>query len=156
MTELEAFNCDSEFLLLQQWSLQGTQVVNKENNYCLSAGAQSCGRWSNCNKAQAQTRQNNMILNVFAEPCNTSNINQRWSLGPAPNSTIIDFVPLNVSAAKYAPANNTLASVASNNSQSVRHKCVFLASYLPFCLELDHRTLQYWEINHALSVGLPA
>lgn len=108
-----------DLLRLQQWTLQGTQIINKQNNYCLSAGAQSCGRWSNCNKSQAQTRQNNMILNVFAEPCNATNANQQWSLGPAPNSTLIDFTPLNTSAAKYAAPNLTLASIASNNSQSV-------------------------------------
>lgn len=104
---------------MQQWTLQGTQIVNKQNNYCLSAGPQSCGRWSNCNKSLVQTRQNNTILNVYAEPCNPSNVAQQWSLGPAPNSTLIDFTPLNVSAAKYpAPVNSLAAQAYSNSHQA--------------------------------------
>ena len=104
---------------LQQWELQGTQIVNTYNNQCLSAGPQSCGRWSDCNKSQAQTRADNQILNVFAQACDPTNPAQAWTLGPAPNSTLINFTPLNVSAAKYPSPNNNLALEVSQNSPKV-------------------------------------
>lgn len=104
---------------LQQFELKGTQIVSKYNGYCMSAGPQSCGRWANCNKALAQTQQQNMILNVYAEPCDPNNINQQWTLGPAPNSTLIDFTPLNVSAARYPAPIDDLATQASSNSKQV-------------------------------------
>ena len=87
---------------VQVWSLQGTHIVNKYNGYCASAHAMSCGIWSNCNKAVAQTGQNNMIINVVAEKCDSTALEQQWTLGPAPNSTMLDWLPLNVSASLYA------------------------------------------------------
>lgn len=106
---------------LQQWTLQGTQIISKYNSYCLSAGAQPCGRWADCNKAQAQTSQEDQILNVFAEPCSTSNPAQQWTLGPAPNSSLLNYTVLLTSASKYAPPNTALAALAYNNSRQVSH-----------------------------------
>lgn len=119
------------FFFLQQFEQQGLRIVNKANGYCLSAGPQSCGKWSNCNKGLAQTRQNNTILNVFAEACDANKPSQQWTLGPAPNSTLIDFTPLNVSAARYPQPIDTLAAQASNNSKQVR--LPFVACYLELC-----------------------
>jgi len=110
--------------------LVGLSIVNKANNYCLSAGIQSCGRWAWCNKSQAQTQQDNMIINVFAEPCVAGNVNQQWSLGPAPNSTLPVFTPLNVSAALYPPPVNGIAATAFTNSKEVTF-CTSLACLPP-------------------------
>ena len=93
--------------------------MNQYNSQCLSAGAQSCGRWSDCNKSQAQTRADNQILNVYAQACDPTNPAQVWTLGPAPNSTLIDFTPLNVSAARYPSPNTSLALEVSQNSPKV-------------------------------------
>lgn len=108
--------------------------MNKANGYCVSAGSQSCGRWANCNKSQAQTRQNNMILNVFAEPCDSRNVNQQWTLDLAPNATLIEFTPLNVSANRYAIPIDDLAAQASSNSRQVGNRLYFVISAIrPLC-----------------------
>lgn len=105
--------------LVQQFTLNGTQIISKNNSQCLSAGPQPCGRWANCNKSQAQTRRDNYILNVFVEACDSNNANQRWSLGAAPNSTLINFTPLNESAIEYPPPVAGLASIVQANSKQV-------------------------------------
>ena len=63
-----------------------------------------------------QTQQKNMIINVYAEPCKAGDINQAWTLGPAPNSTLIDFTPLDVSAARYPEVIDALGQQAINNA----------------------------------------
>lgn len=104
---------------MQQFTLNGTQIISRNNSQCMSAGAQPCGRWANCNKSQAQTRRDGYVINVFMEACDPNNPSQKWSLGDAPNSTILNFTPLNVSAAEYPPPVLGLAAQAQANSKQV-------------------------------------
>lgn len=119
--------------ILQQWTLNGTQIINKNNSFCLSAGPQPCGVWSDCNKSQAQTRQSNYILNVFVEQCNPSDASQQWSLGAAPNASFYDFTPLNVSSAEFPPPVPGLAAQVSLNSPQVSLTWAPASSALNFC-----------------------
>lgn len=132
-------NSNSE---LQQFTLNGSLIISKSNNQCLTAGAQDCGKFAYCDKSQAQTKKDHSILNVFLQQCDGSNVNQQWRLARPENATLPKFTPLNESASTYPPPEADLAASIQKNSPQVFP--FFFYVKLSLFLSLPCRMLRIW------------
>lgn len=104
---------------MQIWMRQGQNIVNSANGQCLQIAVTDCSHFGFCNRYANQTGIPGTLWNAVAAPCVEGSLSQAWTLLPQPGQPLLDYVPLNISAAAYPPPDETVAAEVLANSPEV-------------------------------------
>lgn len=105
---------------MQVWRQQGANIVNAANGECLAIANMQCGSHSLCNKYLNQSGTPGTMYNVIVQPCNANDPSQSWMLIPQYDHHPLEWTPLEESATRYPPANDSIFQEVASNLPRVR------------------------------------